>query len=117
MAYLGIYVGKNVEEINKYAPGKCKFSVPQLMDSDGTEAPTISKIKNDKTNLQNKDSSGIDPTYTEVSTYIDIEVPLEHTIFFPTKIIPKLTVFWVMFVGGDINKPVIIGRDINGYYS
>ena len=117
MAYTGVYVAKSVEIINKYNPGKCKFAIPQLMDADGSELPSTSKIPNSKNNLANKDKSGINPTYTEVSTYIEIDVPLEHTMFYPTKIIPVGTVFWVMFVGGDINKPIIVGRDINGYYS
>lgn len=114
--YYGVYVAKNVEEINKYEPGICKFVVPQLMDASGEETPAVNKIKNSNSNLSNKNKSGIDATYTEVSTYIDIVVPIEHTIYYPAKIIPKGTVFWVMFVGGDINKPIIIGRDINGYY-
>ena len=117
MSYTGVYVGKTVEIINKYNPGRCKFALHQLMDSNGSEQPTISRINNNTQNLANKDKSGIKATYTEVSTYIDIDVPLEHTIYYPTKIIPVGTVFWVMFVGGDINKPIIIGRDINGYYS
>lgn len=116
MAYYGIYVGKNVEIINKYKPGKCKFTIPSLMDSDGTESPATSKIKNDTNNITNKDKTGIDVSYTEISTFIEIEVPLEHTIYHPTKIIPIGTIFWIMFVGGDINKPIIVGRDINGYY-
>lgn len=117
MAYYGIYAATSVEDINKYKPGKCKFSIPSLMDSDGTEAPATSKIINTASNIQNKDKSNIDLSYTEVSNYIDIEVPLEHTIYYPVKVIPRGTIFWVMFVGGDINKPVIVGRDINGYYS
>ena len=117
MSYTGVYVAKNVEIINKYNPGKCKFALSQLMGSNGSELPSTSKISNSTNNLANKDKSGIKPTYTEVSTYIEIDVQLEHTIYYHTKIIPVGTVFWVMFVGGDINKPIIIGRDINGYYS
>lgn len=117
MAYHGLFVAKNVEPINKYNPGICKFVIPQLMNSSGEETPTTNKIKNTSSNLSNKDKSGIDASYTEVSTYIEIAVPTEHTIYYNFKEIPKGTVFWVMFVGGDINKPVIVGRDINGYYS
>ena len=117
MTYHGVFVAKNVEEINKYEPGVCKFVIPQLMSSNTSEVPTVTKITNTNANLSNKDKSQIEASYTEVSSYIEIAVPIEHTIYHAGKIIPKGTVFWVMFVGGDINKPIIIGRDINGYYS
>ena len=48
MAYTGVYVAKSVEIINKYNPGKCKFAIPQLMDADGSELPSTSKIPNSK---------------------------------------------------------------------
>ena len=115
-SYKGIYVGASLEVINKFRPGKCKFAIASLMDSDAGQVPTTQKIKNDTSNIANKSKNGIDPTYTEVNNYIEIEVPVEHTIYYPAKVIPKGTVFWIMFVGGDINKPIIVGRDINGYY-
>lgn len=116
MEYLGIYTGISMEDINKMRPGRCKFGIPKLMDSDGTENPTTTKIQNSTNNIANKDKGNISAESTEINNYIEIEVPLEHTIYFPTKIIPKGTIFWIMFVGGDINKPIIVGRDINGYY-
>lgn len=116
MSYSGVYVARCVEEINKYNPGICKFAIPSLMDTDGTEQPQISEVKNTTSNIVNKDKNGIEADVTQTSNYIDIAVPLEHTIYYPTKIIPKGTVFFVMFVGGSMSKPIIVGRDINGYY-
>ena len=117
MGYYGIYTATSVEDINKFRPGKCKFAIPALMDSDGVDSPATTKITNNTSNIANKDKSNLDVSCTEISNYVDIEVPLEHTIYYPVKIIPKGTIFWIMFVGGDINKPIIVGRDINGYYS
>lgn len=116
MAYNGVYVAKNVEEINKYNPGLCKFAIPSLMDTTGSEEPMIKETTNTTSNIVNKEKSAIQATTTQTSNYININVPIEHTIYYPTKIIPKGTVFFVMFVGGSMSRPIIVGRDIYGYY-
>ena len=42
-------------------------------------------------------------------------MPKEVVRNFPTKYIPPGTRFTISFLGGDINKPVVVGRDYDGY--
>lgn len=111
--YTGIYVAKLLFQVNKYNPGIGYFSIPVIMDS-SSSTYTESTINNDTTGIASKDKSlGISNTTTVNA--VKIAIPQEITWFYPTKIVPVGTVFFVAFVGGDINKPIIVGRDINGY--
>ena len=42
-------------------------------------------------------------------------MPKEVARNLPTKFIPPGTRFTIAFLGGDINKPVVTGRDYDGY--
>ena len=44
-----------------------------------------------------------------------LELPKEVARNYPKKFIPPGTRFLVAFIGGDLTKPVIIGRDYDGY--
>lgn len=112
--YDGVYVAKLLHDINKYKPGKADFSIPNIMNDSG-EIIQSQTIRNDTSGLVNKDKSSVGISSSTVTKSIKISIPIEIVYFYPTKVVPKGTVFFVMFVGGDINKPIIIGRDISGY--
>jgi hypothetical protein len=94
---------------NKYIPGKQTFyiqaMVPMKDKSNNTETET-----NDTSNLENQDPN-IGVSNVKTGSSIELEVPKEYTRFYPKKFIPPGTRFLVAFTGGDITKPIIIGRD------
>nr|DAF97774.1 MAG TPA: type VI secretion protein [Myoviridae sp. ctYA416] len=97
---------------NKYKPGYQTFYVQALNPMNMKSAVKVtSKVRNP--NIINKT-----PLVTgsiETGSNILIEMPKEVVRNFPTKFIPPGTRFLVSFLGGDINKPVIVGRDYDGY--
>lgn len=94
------------EDINKYnPPSDAKFIIPALMGNLGTEKTTPNK----STNILNK-TNNLGITKTTTSNYITLEVPKEYVINYPSKYVPKDTMFIVGFIGGDITSAKIIGR-------
>lgn len=112
--YTGLYVAKLLHDVNKYKPGQADFSIPSIMNDSG-DIIQSQTIRNDTSGLVNKDKTSIGIGTSTVTKSIKIAIPIETVYFYPTKVVPKGTVFFVMFVGGDINKPVIVRRDISGY--
>ena len=93
---------------NKYHPGICPFYLQSLTPSQPktTETQTIPFTGN---NLMNDSSIGA--SSLKSGSTIELELPREIARQFPVKWIPQGTRFLVLFIGGDITKPVIIGRD------
>lgn len=93
---------------NKYHPGVCPFYLQSLTPSQPktTETQTIPFTGN---NLMNDGSIGA--SSLKSGSTIELELPREIARQFPVKWIPQGTRFLVLFIGGDITKPVIIGRD------
>lgn len=93
---------------NKYHPGVCPFYLQSLTPSQPktTKTQTIPFTGN---NLMNDSSIGA--SSLESGSTIELELPREIARQFPVKWIPQGTRFLVLFIGGDITKPVIIGRD------
>lgn len=77
--------------------------------------PTVTTINNSKSGIIS-DSSRLGIDKLEVSNTVDIAVPKETVFFYEKKIVPKGTIFLITFIQADTSKPVIIGRDIYGYY-
>lgn len=112
--YSGLYVARLLNNVNKYKPGSADFSIPTIMNDSGTLVQPQT-VRNDTSKLLNSDKTSIGVSTSTLTKSIKIAIPLEVVYFYPEKIIPAGTIFYVMFVGNDINKPVIVGRDINGY--
>lgn len=112
--YSGLYVARLLHNVNKYKPGTADFSIPTIMNDSGAIVQPQT-IKNDTSKLVNSDKSAVGISSSTITKSIKIAIPQEVVYFYPEKIIPVGTAFFVMFVGNDINKPVIVGRDINGY--
>lgn len=110
---LGIYVAKLIYDVNKYKPGAGEFNIPALMSSDNTITSTT--VTSSQMNLSNRDKTNIQPAQTTIRNTVSITIPPEIAWFYPKKIIPAGSVFYIAFVAGDRNKPIIVGRDINGY--
>jgi hypothetical protein len=95
---------------NKYIPGKQTFRLQSIVgleeNSDTQKTTNIGKA-----NLLNKDASNIPISTANTSNVIDLDVPKEVTLNYPTKFIPPGTRFIVSFVSGDITKPIIVGRE------
>ena len=94
---------------NKYTPGKQTFYLQSLnpfnAKANGVFTDTIntSNIKNaDKINVTTSISCG---------SNIVLELPREVARSFPKKWIPAGTRFILSFIGGDVTKPIIVGRE------
>lgn len=109
----GIYVAKLLYDVNKYRPGAGEFNIPAIMSTGGATISTTTN--NNQLNLNNKDKSNIQVSKTTTKNAVSITIPPEIAWFYPKKIIPAGSIFYIAFVGGDRNKPIIVGRDINGY--
>lgn len=105
-------VGILTSVCNKYKPGYQTFYV-QALNPLNYKSNTFSTTKVYSSNIinANKPSSGS----INIGSNIRVELPKEVTRHFPTKFIPPGTRFIISFLGGDINKPVVVGRDYDGY--
>mgnify|MGYP007069502157 CR=1 FL=1 len=95
---------------NKYNPGTQTFYLQTLnpmQDKDTSSTTTPA----DASNIMNKDSSALGMTQINVASTIDLDLPKDIARWYPKKWIPPGTRFVVTFVGGDITKPQITGRD------
>ena len=105
-------VGILTSVCNKYEPGYQTFYV-QALNPMNMKSPikTTSKVRNPNIINKNKLTTGS----VQTGSNILIEMPKEVVRNFPTKYIPPGTRFTISFLGGDINKPVVVGRDYDGY--
>ena len=94
---------------NKYIPGVQTFYLQSLVAMK-EKSNDIEKSTNTTSHLMNKDTN-IGLSNIKSTTTIQLEVPRDVTLNFPTKWIPPGTRFLVSFTGGDITKPKIVGRD------
>ena len=100
-----IEVAELTTTCNKYHPGKQTFYIPALNP--------MNSRPNDTTEVkENINGSAI--SVTRASNLL-LELPKEVARNYPKKFIPPGTRFLVCFIGGDLTKPVIIGRDYDGY--
>ena len=105
----GLEVAILTSTCNKYKPGKQTFYLPTLTPTK-EKSRELTPVPSDNQNLENKDS---DITTTEAiqGSNILIDLPKEVARWYPKKWIPPGTRFLVKFIGGDITKPQIVGRD------
>ena len=96
----------------KYKPGYQTFYI-QALNPMNLKSNTKQTVPVKNNNIINK--KGITSGKIEVGSNILIEMPKEVARNFPTKFIPPGTRFIISFLGGDINKPVVVGRDYDGY--
>lgn len=96
---------------NKYRPGTQMFYIPSLVPLQSQKS-TTKKVINTTSNLQNTsaDKQKLGVKNATTGSTIAINVPKEHTRWYPEKYVPAGTKFLVAFTGGDITKPKIVGR-------
>lgn len=106
-----IEVAVLMETVNKYRDNMCKFYLQALVPSKpkSLEQTTIRNSTNNLANVDKISTSNI----TSGST-ITLMLPKEIARNYPKKWIPQGTRFLVSFIGGDLTKPVIIGREFDG---
>lgn len=95
---------------NKYEPGIQVFRLQSLVGLEENSTSIETKTL-DTSNLLNSDISNIPISTANTATVIQLEVPRDITLKYPTKFIPPGTRFIVSFVSGDITKPIIVGSD------
>lgn len=103
-----------METTNKYHPGKVQFYLQALTPSKPKTVDNTVRNTSNLGNLTNVDSNIGASEITSGST-LTLELPKEVARNYPKKWIPQGTRFLVSFIGGDLTKPVIIGRDYDGY--
>ena len=105
-------VGILTSVCNKYKPGYQTFYV-QALNPLNYKSNTVSTAHASTSNSinANKPKAGT----INYGSNLRIELPKEVARQFPTKYIPPGTRFLISFLGGDINKPVVVGRDYDGY--
>lgn len=99
-----------MDVINKYEPRTAPFYLQSLTPGKSKTTQTSITSNADTSNLANTDTSIGSTNVTSGST-ITLNVPTEYTLDYPVKYIPQGTRFLVSFIGGDLTKPVIVGRD------
>ena len=94
---------------DKYNPGKQSFYLQSLVPQQPrTPIEILTTVSTN--NLENEDTSMMNGNATFGSNII-IDLPKDVARFYPKKFIPPGTRFLVSFIGGDITKPQIVGRD------
>lgn len=99
-----------LDTTNKYIPGKKKFRLQSVIGLQ-ENSTSINTESVSKSNILNKDTSGLPINTLKTSDVIELEIPKEVSRNFPTKFIPPGTRFIVSFTSGDITKPTIVGRE------
>lgn len=91
-----------MKDINKYYPGEAPFYIPAVIpySTKATVTTNTSKSANKGKYKTNSISS---------EACITMRVPKDIVRDYKSKIIPSGTEFYVAFIGGDMNKPRIIG--------
>ena len=95
---------------NKYTPGTQTFRLQSIvgLQENSTSTDTVNVSKS---NLVNKDTSVVPLSSVTTPDTLHLEVPQDVSTSYPTKFIPPGTRFIVAFTGGDITKPIIVGRE------
>lgn len=94
-----------------YYTSKFKVAIPVLLPEVSTStAFTESKTKPAVSNIMNKTARDKISTYT-ISNYIDLYIPTYMTSGITDKYgyIEKGTKLLITFIGGEVNKPAVIG--------
>lgn len=99
-----------LETVNKYTPTTHKFRLQAVTGLQENSLDPETKAVN-TSNLLNKDSSTIPKGNVTTSDVVELTIPRDVSRNYPTKFIPPGTRFIVSFTGGDITKPVIVGRE------
>lgn len=92
------------EEVNAFKPGRAKFKIPVLMTEN-----TVASINTPNSNILNRRNGNIQGAPMNLTNVIELDIPLEYTIFYGSTVIPKNTRFMVSFVSGNINNMKIVG--------
>jgi len=99
-----------LDTANKYEPGMQPFRLQSLVGLQENDR-TITKTKNNHSNIMNEDISKLPLGDYNSSSVIKMEVPFEISRRYPVKFIPPGTRFIVTFSSGDITKPRIVGGE------
>lgn len=105
-------VGILTSVCNKYEPGFQTFYL-QSLNPMNMKANSIQEFPVNTSNIINK--RPIKANKISIGSNIRIEMPKEVARNYPTKFIPPGTRFLISFLGGDPTKPVVVGRDYDGY--
>lgn len=97
----------NKRVIVRSNPGTVPFYIPSLYPNMSGGVRINNKISQNNSGIVNKEKPTINKI--TISNYIDIKVPQELCSGSGT-LIPIDSTWVVMFLGGDINRPVIISR-------
>ena len=108
-----IEVAELTTTCNKYHPGKQTFYIPSLNPMN-SRPNTVTTLQDTTKNIRNANNTTTSATI-ECGSNIVLELPREIARSYPKKFIPPGTRFLVSFIGGDLSKPVIIGREYDGY--
>lgn len=106
-----IEVAVLMETVNKYKDNMCKFYL-QSLTPNKPKTLEESVVQNNTANLANVNN--ISTSNVTTGSTITLLLPKEIARNYPKKWIPQGTRFLVSFIGGDLTKPVIIGREFDG---
>ena len=103
-------IALNVEEFDKYEPGKKLFFIQALTPTKKMD-PKFETPNIPNGTILNKDAGNLDLKVPQVGSCVELEIPKDVCRWFQVKFIPQKTRFLVAFDGGDITRPRIVGRD------
>ncbi len=99
------------DHVDKYHPGIQTFKLQSITGlQPNTRSVTTQEL--DLSKLRNENTSFFSMPVNKAAT-VKLKLPREITRNFPAKFIPVGTRFLVSYTGGDISKPVIIGREFD----
>ena len=99
------------DHVDKYHPGIQTFKLQSITGlQPNTRIVTTQNL--DLSRLMNADTSMFTLPVNKAAV-VKLKLPREITRNFPAKFIPVGTRFLVSYTGGDISKPVIIGREFD----
>ena len=99
------------DHVDKYHPGIQTFKLQSITGlQPNTTVVTTQEI--DISRILNEDTSFLSLPVNKAAC-VKLKLPREHTRNFPKKFIPVGTRFLVSYTGGDISKPVIVGREFD----
>jgi len=101
-----------LEDINKTNPGLVKFSIPILTPSLDNSKKVSNIIHQNPGNLRNTKKTALEISNITISNYVEIPLNKALCIDDYSDYIPAGSKWIVVFIGGDITKPQIIGRYI-----
>ena len=112
---LGVYNTIEIAEIrtqvNKYKPPQAyPFYIPKLVPFKNGNTQADPSIPLNTSNLANKDKGKVKVDKFSSYGIMYITLPKHIAVSYPVKYIPVGAKFLVSFIGGDITKPLIVGR-------